>query len=145
VDLFKREYNEIPTSPQLYAIIQQLLFESCEDSCPDCLNNPNHFNDFGKPARNLALPWLSLGIAEIAVSTEVDKWMSKARDALEKEGRACLVAQMDLQDQLTRNLVPLFFEELDVQTYRESVHINRIERTGGYIKITLQIRDFTNA
>lgn len=145
VDLFRRDYNETPTSPQLYAIIQQLLFESCEDSCPDCLNNPNFFNDFGKPARNLALSWLSLGITEIEVSAEVSKWTSKVRDVLIKEGRVCLVGQMDFQDQLTRNLASLFFEELDVQTYRESVHINRIERTGGYIKITLQIRDFANA
>jgi hypothetical protein len=145
LDLFRRDYNQTPTLPQLYAIIQQLLFEGCADSCPDCLNNPNYFNDFGKPARYLALPWLSLGIAEISVSAKVDQWMSKARDALTREGRVCLVAQMDLQDQLTRNLVPLFFEEINVQTYREPVHINRIERTGGYIKLTLHIRDFTNA
>jgi hypothetical protein len=129
----------------LYAIIQQLLFEGCKDSCPDCLNNPNYFNDFGKPARNLALHWLSLELSEIAVGTEVDKWISRAHDVLVKDGRVCLVADMDLHDQLVNNLVPLFFEELNVKMYRESVHISRVERTGGFIKITLIIRNFTNA
>ena len=71
--------------------------------------------------------------------------MGTARAALEEEGRVCLVAPMDREHQLTENLVPLFFEELNVQTYRESVHINRIERTGGNIRVTLHIRDFTNA
>jgi len=129
----------------LYSIIQQLLFEGCKDSCPDCLNNPNRFNDFGKPARNLALHWLSLGISEIDVSSETDKWISRAREVLEKDGRVCLVADMDFHDQLVNNFVPLFFEELNVMNYRESVHISRVERTGGFIKITLIIRDFTNA
>jgi len=143
--LFRREYRETPTSSHLYSIIQQLLFEGCKDSCPDCLNNPNRFNDFGKPARNLTLHWLSLGISEISVSSETDKWISRARDVLKKDGRVCLVADMDFHDQLVNNFVPLFFEELNVMNYRESVHISRVERTGGFIKITLIIRDFTNA
>jgi hypothetical protein len=144
IDLFRRAYNTPPTFPQLYAIIQQLLFDGCEDSCPDCLNNPNYFNEFGKPARNLAIPWLSLEHMLVAVSAENNKWMGDARAALEKEGRVSLVAPVDLQQQLIQNLVPLFFEELNVQTYRESVHIGRIEVTGGYIKVRLQIRDFAN-
>lgn len=144
VDLFRRAYNTPPTLPQLYAIIQQLLFDGCEDSCPDCLNNPNYFNDFGKPARNLALPWLSLEQMMVAVSATSNKWVTNARATLEKEGRVSLVAPMNLQQQLIENLVPLFFEEINVQTYRESVHISRIEVTGGYIKVALQIRDFAN-
>ena len=127
------------------SIIQQLLFEGCEDSCPDCLNNPNYFNDFGKPARSIALSWLSLQITEVEVSAGDDKWKSKARDALENEGRVCLVAQVDAQDLLIKNVVPIFFEELNVQSYRESVHISKIERAGGRIRLTLNIRDFTNA
>jgi hypothetical protein len=122
-----------------------LLFEGCKDSCPDCLNNPNYFNDFGKPARNLALHWLSLEISPIEVDTEVDKWIGRARDVLATDGRVCLIADMDFHDQLVNSLVPLFFEELNAMNYRESVHINRVERTGGFIKITLIIRDFTNA
>jgi len=145
VNLFRRVYNATPTSQQLYAIIQQLLFESCADSCPDCLSNPNYFNDFGKPARALTLSWLSLHIAEVSVSTGNGKWMSRARSVLEKEGRVCLVAQVDTQDLLFKNVVPLFFEELNVQSYRESVHISRVERTGGRTRITLNIRDFTDA
>jgi hypothetical protein len=142
--LFIREYGETPSPSQLYVIVQQLLFEGCKDSCPDCLNNPNYFNDFDKPARNIALLWLSLEITEIDVCSETDRWISRARDVLIKDGRVCLVADMALHDQLVNNLVPLFFEELNVQLYRESVHISRIERTGGFIKITLIIRNFTN-
>lgn len=144
IDLFKRAYNALPTFPQIYAIIQQMVFEGCKDSCPDCLDNPNHFNEFGKPARNLALPWLSLEIIEVSLSARVDEWKNQARAALEKEGRVCLVAPMEFQRELTKNLIPLFFEEVNVQTFRESVYINRIEFTGGQIKVTLHIRDFTN-
>lgn len=144
-DLFVQANNEIPTSQQLYAIIQQLLFEGCYDSCPDCLNNPNYFNNFGKPIRSIALSWLAIEISTVEVTGQADNWSRKAREVLKKEGRVCLVSQIRSQDNLTRNLVPLFFEELNMETYRESVHISRIERTEGFIKITLCVRDFTNA
>ena len=145
INLFRRVYNVAPSFPHLYAIIQQLLFDSCEDSCPDCLNNPNYFNDFGKPARSIALSWLFLHVAEVEVREKDNKWMSRTRDALEKEGRVCLVAQMDERDLLIKKVVPLFFEELNVQSYRESVHISQIERSGGRIRLTLNIRNFSNA
>lgn len=145
MELFIQEYNEPPNALQIYSVIQQLLFEGCADSCPDCLNRPNYLNDFGKPARNLALSWLSLEIPEVVIDRDVNEWTAKARESLAKEGRVCLIAQVDLQDLLVENLTPLFFEELNVKTYREPVHINRIERVGGSIKVILCIRNFTNA
>ena len=72
-------------------------------------------------------------------------WETKARVALINEGRVCLIVRIDRRDLLPENLVPFFFEELDVRTYRESVHVSRIERSAGYIKVTLQIRNFTDA
>ena len=144
-NLFKQTYQSEPSFTQLYAIIQQLLFEGCEDSCPDCLNNPNYFNDFGKPARNIALKWLSLSVTEVMVNSDSKDWMSKARQILENEGRVCLIAQMDTKNTLIEKLVPIFFEELNVQNFRESVYINKVERAGGYIRIILNIRDFINA
>ena len=81
----------------------------------------------------------------MAVRKGDDKWMSKVRGVLGKEGRVCLVAQVDAQDLLIKNVVPLFFVEMNVQSYRESVHISKIERTSGCIRLTLNIRDFTNA
>lgn len=141
--LFKQSYNDSPTSSQLYSIIQQLLFEGCDDSCPDCLNNPNLFNDFGEPARNITLPWLSLGVTEVRVDDK-SRWIQDARSTLEKEGRVCLVAALQFQQQLIEKGTALYFEELNVQIFKESVYISRLDIMGGAIEMTLNIRDFTN-
>ena len=145
MSFFRDEYGENPTDSQLYATVQQLLFEGCEDSCPDCLDNKNHFNDFGKPARNLSTPWLSLGTKEVQVTNDPNLWQTEAREVLVEEGRVCLVADKDAEETLVDNLAPLYFEELNMQNYKEVVHINQIERTGGRIRVVLQIRDFVNA
>ena len=56
-----------------------------------------------------------------------------------------MVADKDAEETLVDNLAPLYFEELNMQNYKEVVHINQIERTGGRIQVVLQIRDFVNA
>jgi len=146
IRMFRSLSNETPTTSQLFSIVQQLLFQGCEDSCPDCLNSPNYFNDFGKPARNLALAWLSLGVSEFVLTPEVerDAFLEKIRKVLVKHGAACLVSETKFKENLLKITIPLFFEEINVKTYRDSVHINKIEQSGGLIKIYLKIRDFTN-
>lgn len=145
IRLFKKTYNEAPTFSQLYAIIQQLLFDGCLDSCPDCLNNTNIYNDFGKPVRSISLQWLSLSTVEVPVTSQPNIWISKAREALRTDGRVCLVSQLSNKNHLVNNLTSLFFEEINVENYRESVFINRVDLVGGNIKVTLQVRNFFNA
>ena len=142
---FKREYGSEPEPAQLYATIQQLLFEGCTDSCPDCLNNPNQFTDFGKPARNLSLQWLSLGVEEVEVTEGSDNWSEEARRILSEEGRVCVVATNDCEDLLTKHLQSLYFEEVETGNYCEPVHVQEIRRTGGKLLVFLQIRDFIDA
>ena len=109
------------------------------------MDNKNYFNDFGKPARNLSTPWLSLGVKEVEVTNNHNEWQKQTREVLVKEGRVCLVAEKDNEQILIENLATLYFEELNVQTYREVVHVNRVERMGRRIQVVLQIRDFVNA
>jgi hypothetical protein len=142
---FKREYGEELEPARMFATIQQLLFGGCEDSCPDCLDNKNHFNDFGKPARNLSAPWLSLKIKEVQVMNDPNQWQTQACKVLAEEGRVCLVARKEEEENLVNNLAPLYFEELNVKNYKEVIHINQIERLGGRIRVVLQIRNFVYA
>jgi hypothetical protein len=142
---FQREYGSQPEASQLYATIQQLLFEGCSDSCPDCLNNPNQFTDFGKPARNLSLDWLSLGVTKIEVTKDTDIWSKEVIQVLRNEGQVCIVTSTEFENLLTQNLQSFYFEEIETSNYSEAVHIKEIRRTAGKLMVTLQIRDFIDA
>ena len=142
---FKREYGTQPEASQLYATIQQLLFEGCSDSCPDCLNNPNQFTDFGKPARNLSLDWLSLGVTKIKVTKDTTVWSKEVIQILRDKGQVCIVASTEFENLLTQNLQTFYFEEIETSNYSEAVHIKEIRRTAGKLMVTLQIRDLIDA
>ncbi len=47
LNLIFREISngEDPTDAQLYAVLQQFLISDCYDSCPECLDHPNRFNN----------------------------------------------------------------------------------------------------
>ncbi|MBZ0264126.1 hypothetical protein K8I28_05615 [bacterium] len=143
--LFRQNFNETPTLQQLYSVIQQLLFEGCRDSCPDCLDNPNSLNDFGKPSRDVTLYWLDLEITEIKYSEKSSNWVKHARKVLVKEGRACIIFREDTQKVDYNKLIPIYFEELTMSTYRDSAYISSIDRVGGVTKVYLQIRNHADA
>ena len=141
--LLRQSFQKIPTPSQLYAIVQQLLFDGCLDSCPDCLNNPNSFNDFGKPFRSIALKWLSLDSSVVSVD-KGNKWVKDAITRLVNNGRVILRSPVRMKDELIGGLVPLFFEELSGKYYSESVYISCVETSGGMVSVTLSVRNFTN-
>jgi hypothetical protein len=143
LSFFRKEYGTEPIPSQLYSTIQQLLFDGCTDSCPDCLNNPNQFTDFGKPARNLSLSWLTLDIKKVTLTNHVNSWKQEVKDTLSQDGRVCIVVNnsSDLE-MVSDHLQSIYFDELKTSNYSEAVHIQGVRRTGGNLLITLQIRGF---
>jgi len=141
VQLFRElSGGEDPTDSQLYAAVQQLLLSDCEDSCPECLDHPNQFNDFGRPSRSLALAWLGLSLSEIFVKENPKDWLNRLRTILLSEFRVRLVAEPSSLPEVASGLQGLLAEEIEARGLLLPVSITAIERKGVAWAVTLQVK-----
>lgn len=136
--------GEPPTAPQLFAQMQQLLFETCEDSCPECLNQRGRFYDLGLPSRALAREWLGIEIQTVSLGEFPSDWQDRARETLRSEGRVRLVAGPAQKSALAGALPRFFVEEIDLEFIRVPVSVAKIEQAADLISVVLHIPDFIN-
>ena len=136
--------GEPPTEPQLFAQLQQLLFESCPDSCPECLNQRGRYYDLGLPSRALARDWLGIEIQEVSLDADPGGWLESARQALRETGRVRLVAAPAQQGALAQALPALAVAELELDSLQVSVSVARIEQSADRVAVVLHIPDFVN-
>lgn len=146
VRLFRELSNgEDPTDSQIYAAVQQLLISNCEDSCPECLDHPNQFSDFGSPSRSLALDWLGLSVAEVSVEENPKDWVDRVRQVLLSDFRVRLVAGPSRLPEVASGLQALLVEEMEANDLLLPVSIASVERRGVAWTITLQVKGVTHA
>ena len=136
--------GEKPTAPQLYAQLQQMLLESCADSCPECLNQRGRFYDLGLPSRALAREWLGIEIQTVLLDAHPGDWQDRARQFLQSEGRVRLVAGPAHTTTLAEALPRMFVAEIELESLRVPASIARVEQAADRISVVLHIQDFVN-
>ena len=136
--------GESATAPQLFAQMQQLLFESCADSCPECLNQRGRFYELGLPSRALARAWLGIEIQTVLLDTHPGDWQDRARQVLRSEGRVRLVAGPTQKAALAQDLPRFFVEDIDLEFLREPVSVAQVEQAADRISVVLHIPNFIN-
>jgi len=136
--------GERPTESQLFAQLQQFLFENCEDSCPECLNQRGRFYDLGLPSRALARDWLGIEIQTVHLVEGAANWQDQARQALRADGRVRIVATPEMRDALAGGLPQLCVQELELESLRVPVSVAKIESAADHLAVVLHIQDFVN-
>jgi hypothetical protein len=140
--LFREISNgEDPTDAQLYAVLQQFLISDCHDSCPECLDHPNRFNNFGRPSRSLTLNWLDINVAEISVDAHPADWLDQVRRLLLSDGRVCVVTSAAHLANVARHLQKLLAEELEASFLLLPASITGVTRVGSYWRIMLGLKE----
>jgi hypothetical protein len=143
---FAKIFEEIggisPSDGQIYAILQHFLIYGCKDSCPECLDHPNRFNDFGRPSRLLAESWLNVKIPEISV--ESDDWVHLTMQNLRAYGQVQVLADTSRLARVAKILQGLLAEELEMDYLLLPISIAGIKRSGPEWKITLQVKETGN-
>jgi len=124
----------------LYAVIQQFLIADCYDSCPECLDHPNHFNDFGRPSRSLTLSWLDINVAEVSADDDPEGWLEQVRRQLLSDGRVCVVTSATQLPNVATHLQKLLAEELESRFLLLPPSITGIARVGSNWKIMLGLK-----
>lgn len=136
--------GEDPSDSQLYAALQQFLLSGCEDSCPECLDHPNRFNDFGRPSRSLALDWLSLGVEEVSADEHPDEWVEMTRGVLLRHARVRVRVSSSRVSEVARALQGVLADEVETGFLLLPISIAGIERSGPTWSVTLQLRGATH-
>jgi hypothetical protein len=144
LDFFEAVGGERPSEPQLFAQLQQFLFETCEDSCPECLHQRGRFYDLGFPSRALARTWLGIEIPTIDLADAGVDWLETARQILRVSGRVRLIAAAPQRAALAVGLPQLCVQELDLESLRVPVSVAKIETAADRIAVVLHIQDFIN-
>jgi hypothetical protein len=141
---FENLGGEPPSEPQLFAQLQQLLFESCPDSCPECLHQRGRYYDIGLPSRSLAREWLGIEIQEVSLDANPEGWMEAVHKILRASGRVRLVASPYQLPALALALPALVVAEFELELLQVPVSVARIEQSADRTAVVLHIPDFVN-
>lgn len=134
--------SQNPSPAQIHSVIGQFLLLDCEDACPECLDNPNRYNDFGKPSRSLTRIKLNLDGAEVIIDDVSNDWLDKARQILRSDGRVRLVANNKDLTIVSKAIQGLLAEEIEVEYLLLPVSISSINRQGEKWFIELELKGF---
>jgi hypothetical protein len=129
-----------PDEHQLFAVAQRLLIEGCRESCPECLDQPNRFTDFGKPARNLAAAWLRTAPPVVSVGAGPG-WREEVRGALLEAGIAALVVQEGEMRTVVPAVQEMLAEEVPSGYLLLPVSLSRVRRSGALWELILELRE----
>jgi hypothetical protein len=133
-----------PEPYQLFAVAQRLLVEGCRDSCPECLDNPNRFTDFGKPARHLTARWLSVAPARIQVDSD-DHWRDAARRSLISRGSVVVVADESRMVSVVPMVQAMLADEVPSGYLLLPVSVTAVRRRGQLWELTLELKERVDA
>jgi hypothetical protein len=130
-----------PGTPQLYALVQQFLLLDCQDSCPECLDQPNRYAAGPPPSRALARLFVGFEGAELHIDDHSDDWPERAQAVLRAHGAVRLRASAAARAGLAERLARLLAEEIEVDYLLLPIRLRRVDRHGSDWLLTLELRD----
>lgn len=136
--------GDSPTARQLYAICQRMVLFGCEDSCPECLDQPTGLSNLAPPSRALARRWLRLDPPSVEVSAD-SSWADHSRECLRRYGHVRVVVPDSLRSSAVSALHGLLTDEVDVGYLLLPMSVTRIERQAESWAVHLTLKDAPNA
>jgi len=131
--------------PQLYALVQQMLLLDCQDSCPECLDQPNKYARPLKPSRALARHLVGFGGTELLVQDPSVDWLALVRESLRQRGAVRLRVTAASRPAVAARLPEIIAEEIEVDYLLLPVRLRRVDRLGTDWLITLELKDALHA
>jgi hypothetical protein len=134
--------SQNPSPAQMHSIIGQFLLHDCKDACPECLDNPNRYNNFGTPSRSVTRLELNLDATKVVVDKNSNEWLNQAKQILRDEGRVLIIAQNDDLPIVSKAVQGLLAEEIEVEYLLMPISITSITRQTEHWFIELQLKGF---
>jgi superfamily II DNA or RNA helicase len=128
---------------QMFNILQSLLWLSCSDSCPDCVEKSQLYQEMIKPSRALLLALLQKEIQPIIYGQ--DGWEQQVRDMLRTRYHAHIRCSHEQLAACQQTLMDLLITQVDIGYQFFYPSVERIARTSNTWTITMGIREFARA
>ena len=125
---------------QKFNLLQSLLWLSCADSCPDCIERRQPYQEqLAHPSRALLLTLLD--IDEHRVAYGADGWEQRVRDSLANAFRAQISCEQEESATCKQTLLELITEPVEVGYQMLFPVVERITRSGQQWHIDLVIAE----
>jgi DEAD/DEAH box helicase/Helicase conserved C-terminal domain len=129
--------------PQLFNLLQSLLWFRCHDSCPDCIEKQHPYQQLIRPSRALLLTLLNRHEQQIAYGSP--GWKEQVRHLLSSTYSAQLSCQQELLEECKKSVLSMLIEPVEIGFQFFYPFIERIARNGRRWTIYLSIRELTHA
>lgn len=126
---------------QVFNLLQSLLWLGCVDSCPDCIEGGQPFQNLVKPSR--ALIKALLDQSESSVTYGVSGWWEEALSFLATSSHCRIMCDQSDMGDLQIALVSLIASPVEVGYQLFYPFIERIERTSQRWAIDLAVRELS--
>jgi hypothetical protein len=142
--VFQRIGGVSPKDPsQSFNILQSLLWLSCTDSCPDCIEESHWYQELVKPSRALLRSLLPPSIQRVVY--EQPDWLQQVRDILSTSYKVQIQCSQDQLAACKQQILNLLVDPIPIGFQFLYPTIERIMRTDLTWTIELWIKEFAHA
>lgn len=134
--------GEEPSTGQIFALLQQLLFEGCIDSCPECLASRNRYDQLPQPSRELSSKILNFEEIVIKIDEPDSDWPGIIRAKLKEKFRIKLEFGASRLEEVVTRLQSLLAHEIEIEFQFLPIFISAIERVPEGWAVVLEIRGY---
>jgi hypothetical protein len=128
---------------QIFNILQSLLWLSCSDSCPDCIEKTSYYQEMIKPSRALILSILEMETQMISFG-QTD-WDKLIRDMLSTQYSVRISCTQEQLPDCQLKLMDLLISPIEIGYQFFYPVIERAIQTGNMWTISMGIREFVHA
>ncbi|WHY58648.1 protein DpdJ [Peribacillus simplex] len=128
---------------QRLLLVETLLWNDCNDSCPECLNLYSPYQSFAKPSR-LLLKSVSKP-TKITIDSSKANWSERLMELLKKGNQVCVWTSFEEMEECQRILVDIIQTPIDFDYEFYYPYISGVHSKGSNWLFDVRVREVTHA
>ena len=131
------------SEPQIFNLLQSLLWLNCHDSCPDCIQTSQPYQTLVQPSRSLLLMLLQPQSEPITYSSP--QWRENLLLQLTSQYQARITCEQTLLEECKQELLTLLTEPIEIGYQFHFLTVERLALTDNRWIIYLHIQELLYA
>lgn len=135
--------DEAYEDSRIFNMLQSLLWVTCHDSCPDCIEKDHRYQSSKKASRSLLITLL--GFQYQAIIFGQDGWQKDAEEILVQEQRVLIECRDEQLSEVHSQLVRWITYPIEMGYIFTYANLSRVERQGHKYYFELTLTELTEA